>query len=74
MAHRNTPTPTNSPLAPAVLRERDAALYIGLSRAYLKKARIFGKGPAFVRLQRTISYRVADLDRWLESHVVRPTA
>jgi hypothetical protein len=56
---------------PAVLREPDAARYICLSRAFLKKSRLIGDGPDFVRLNRTIVYRLVDLDRWLESHVVR---
>jgi hypothetical protein len=72
--HEHPPTPSSNSLAPAVLREQDAARYIGLSRAYLKKARLFGRGPNFVRIQRAIAYRVVDLDRWLESHVVRPRA
>jgi hypothetical protein len=40
----------------------------------LKKSRNFGRGPSFVRVQRTIGYRVSDLDAWLEHHVVRPGA
>jgi hypothetical protein len=32
-----------------------------------------GRGPAFVRLERTIRYRVCDLDAWLEAHVVQGT-
>jgi hypothetical protein len=79
MAHKHPDTPANgSPsltdnrgIVPAVLREPDAARYLGMSRAYLKKARLFGRGPAFVRVHRTIAYRTTDLDAWLESHVVR---
>lgn len=74
MPHATPPTTENHPVAPAALNEAGAAHYIGRSRAFLKKARIFGRGPAFVRVRRTISYRVVDLDAWLESHVVRPEA
>jgi hypothetical protein len=78
---QSSPTPTlasksranNQVVVPAVLREADAARYIGLSRAYLKKSRIFGRGPAFIRVQRTIAYRISDLDAWLESNIVRPS-
>lgn len=74
MTHAHPPGPARPTVTPAVLREADAAHYIGRSRAYLKKSRLFGRGPAFVRDRRTISYRIVDLDRWLESHVVRPAA
>ena len=78
MAHRHTPAPTHpaaslneaGAVLPAVLREADAARYIGLSQAYLRKSRLFGRGPAFVRLRRTVMYRVRDLDQFLESHLV----
>lgn len=59
------------PVAPAVLREEDAARYIGRSRAFLKRARREGRGPAVVRIGRSIVYRLVDLDAWLEAHVVR---
>lgn len=68
-----SPSHGNAGIMPAVLREPDAAKYIGLSRAFLKKSRLFGRGPDFVRTNRTISYRLVDLDRWLEGHVVRLT-
>ena len=60
-----------SQLLPAVLRESDAARYIGLSRAYLRKSRLINQGPNFVRVRRAVMYRVADLDRFLEKHVVK---
>jgi hypothetical protein len=74
MAYRSTLQPDSpSPslaVTPAAVREPDAAHYIGRSRAYLKKARLVGGGPAFVRVNRAISYRIADLDRWLGAHVI----
>ena len=71
MKYQNPPIPETHPVAPAALREADAAHYVGRSRAYLKKARLYARGPSFVRVQRTISYRLSDLDAWLASHVVR---
>ena len=58
-----TPSPT--------VDEKDAAAYIGLTPAYLRKARRLGKGPNYLRLGRTIRYRIRDLDAWLEAHVVQ---
>jgi hypothetical protein len=56
--------------SPHVIAERDAAEYIGLSIAYLRAARRLGRGPAYLRLGRSIRYRVVDLDRWLTAHLV----
>jgi hypothetical protein len=53
----NTDMPT--PIPAVALREPDAARYIGLSRPYLRRARRFGNGPAFVRVNRAIRYRIA---------------
>jgi len=59
-------------IQPAALSEADAAVYVGKSRAYLKKSRRFGTGPAYVRHGRAITYRIRDLDDFLLRHVVRP--
>ena len=53
------------------LKDPDAAAYIGLSTAYLKKGRLRGRGPDFVRVGRSVRYRTIDLDRWLEAHLVK---
>jgi len=52
------------------LKEGDAALYINTTVAYLRRRRLMGGGPPFVRLGRMIRYRIQDLDEWLEAHVV----
>jgi hypothetical protein len=44
----------------------EAAEYIGLSRARLAKLRWSGGGPKFIRVGRTVLYRLADLDNWLD--------
>ena len=68
---RSSASLTDNQVVPAAVREPDAARYIGRSRAFLKKTRLVGGGPAFVRVRRSITYRLADLDRWLDQHVVR---
>jgi hypothetical protein len=61
------------PIPSTTVTERDAAAYIGLTVAYLRKARYLGdRGPAYLRIDRTIRYRIADLDAWLEQHRVEP--
>jgi hypothetical protein len=71
---QTTPKPVNTPLP--TVGEADAALYCGLSRSFLRKARRFGCGPAYIRLglssstRRSIRYQVADLQAWLDGQRV----
>lgn len=53
----------------ALLDARSAAKYLSLSESTLNHWRMTGKGPAVCRIGRTIRYRVADLDQWIESCV-----
>lgn len=62
---------------PTMLTEAEAADYIGMSCAYLKKARVSGTignrtpGPSFHRMgRRVVRYSRADLDAWLASRRV----
>lgn len=59
---------TRTPTATHTLREPDAASYIGISRAYLRQARMHGRGPSFVRIGRAVVYRRDDLDAFLTAH------
>ena len=58
------------------LTEAEAAQYIGMSRAWLKKSRTTGgssDAPPFVRCgRRRIAYRRADLDEWQSRHLNDP--
>lgn len=62
----------------AVLQERDAARYIGMSVPFLRQSRMHGArlkrtpGPPYIRVGRAIRYLRTDLDAWLESHRVQP--
>ena len=47
------------------LRTADAATYCGLSASTLNKMRVFGGGPKYLKLGRTVRYDLADLDSWL---------
>jgi Helix-turn-helix domain len=60
-----TPSPSHT------VTERDASQYIGLTVAFLRKARQLGRGPAYLRIGRTIRYRIKDLDAWLEQYRVK---
>lgn len=51
---------------PAVLRERDAAFYVGLSESQFKREVAAGKLPTPVRLSdRSVGWLVKELDGWL---------
>jgi predicted DNA-binding transcriptional regulator AlpA len=64
--------PENIPTRSDILREPDAARYVGMSRSYLRIARMHGRGPAYVRIGvRAIGYRLCDLETWLASRLVR---
>ena len=62
---------------PAVMNEKDAAYYVGLSVSFLRRARMTGRtksgisGPAYVKVPggRAVRYRLEDLDRWLAENV-----
>ena len=65
-------------IKPECLTEKEASIYINMSRSFLRQDRMNGfrknrtKGPHFIRNGRTIRYLIADLDNWLlESRVER---
>lgn len=59
-----------------IMTEKEAALYIGMSRSYLSQDRINGHregrtpGPSYMKLGRSVRYHVRDLDDWLNKHRV----
>ena len=48
----------------------EVAEYLGIQSQTLRKWRAQGQGPKYVPLGRSIRYRLADVDAWLESHAV----
>ena len=57
-----------------IIRERPAAEALGVSVAALRRWRREGRGPAFVRIERCIGYRLTDLESFLAARVVAPQA
>jgi hypothetical protein len=61
---------------PTLLTETEAAVYIGMSTAYLRMDRCRGhvgkrtSGPAYLKMGRVVKYDVRDLDAWLAAHRV----
>lgn len=60
----------------AALTEAEAAMYLSVSRSFLRQDRMYGHrlgraaGPKWLKAGRMIRYRVVDLDAWLEARVV----
>lgn len=58
-----------------LLTTAQAAAFLGLKQNTLEHWRIYGKGPAIVRLSpRTVRYRRLDLEAWVASRVVENNA
>ncbi len=59
------------------LSEKEASLYICMSRSFLRQARMDGNrenrtpAPPFIKIGRAVRYLREDLDAWLESFVRR---
>lgn len=50
-----------------MLRTPQAAQYLGISASSLNKYRVFGGGPIFCKVGRSVVYDATDLDAWLAS-------
>ncbi len=51
-----------------------AAVRTGLSSSTLRKLRLTGCGPRFLKLGRAVRYRASDLDAWLDARSVSSTS
>ena len=51
------------------LKPGEAAEYLRSSTSTLAKARMYKRGPNFVRIGRAVRYRQSDLDAWMSASV-----
>ena len=66
---------TDTTIAPMLLREAQAAELLGLSRDGLRRLRIRGSGPPYIRLGNLkVAYRREDIEAWLNSRTFRDYA
>ena len=65
-----TPAETRDPSLSVI----DAARYLNLSVSFLNKARCFGTGPRFCKLQRRVVYRQSDLNAWRDQRAFASTS
>lgn len=58
-----------SPVVQQTVDTKDAAKYLGVSVEFLKRARIKGNGPEFIKMgTRKVVYRITVLDQYLVSN------
>ena len=59
------------PLEQRLMTEQETALYISMSRSFLRTARMTGRlqnrtaAPPFIRIGRAIRYSIDDLNAWI---------
>lgn len=57
---------------PHLMRETDAAAYLGLAPKTLSRWRWAGRGPAFHKLGSAVRYSVQDLEAFIANGAVTP--
>lgn len=57
-----------------LLNTAELAQRLGVAQITLRKWRLTGAGPVFVRCGRNIRYRLADVDAWVASRTVSSTS
>ncbi|KUG29975.1 hypothetical protein ASZ90_000116 [hydrocarbon metagenome] len=56
-----------------LIGEKEAASYIGLSVKTMQARRMNHLPPVFVKMGRSVRYRLEDLDAFVAAHVVDPS-
>lgn len=56
-----------------LIGEKEAAAYIGLSVKTMQARRMNHMPPAFVKMGRSVRYRLEDLDAFVAAHIVDPS-
>lgn len=57
-----------------LLTRSEVQTSFGLSRRYLEVAAVRGDGPPFIKIGRSVRYRVGDLREWISAHRVNSTS
>ena len=57
-----------------LLSQREAATLLHLSERTLERFRVSGAGPKFVRLGRSIRYRLTDIEAFIAARIVGSTS
>ena len=54
------------------VNEKQVSALTGISLSTLRKYRLWGKGPAYSKIGRSVRYALADVQEYMESHRVQP--
>jgi predicted DNA-binding transcriptional regulator AlpA len=57
-----------------LLTQRQAAEMLALSERTLERFRVSGLGPKFVRMGKSVRYRLSDVEVWIASRTVGSTS
>lgn len=57
-----------------LLKTKQLAERVGQSERYWEMARIKGDGPAFIKIGRSVYYKLEDVEAWLESNKRKSTS
>ncbi|MDL2408742.1 helix-turn-helix domain-containing protein [Rhizobium calliandrae] len=57
-----------------MLRTKQAATYANLSEGMLRKLRLIGGGPEYIKLGRVVVYDPNDLEKWIAANRRRATS
>ena len=58
-----------------LLKTPEAALYLGLSKAFLERDRWAGAKVPFIKIStRAVRYRIQDLEKYIESRIRKSTS
>lgn len=60
--------------ADRLLTRKEAAAYFALGLRFLEVAAVRGDGPPFIKINRSVRYRVGDIRDWIEARRVRSTS
>lgn len=58
----------------AALDTHAAAAKTGLASSTLRKLRLTGQGPRYLKLGRAVRYRESDLDAWMDARATSSTS
>lgn len=68
------PLTQGKPMSSELFTVSEAARWAKVSESFLNKARLTGGGPKFVRLGRSIRYRLEDLEAWAKAGAAGSTS
>lgn len=71
---KRVPAEPRSPVLDALLTPAMLAERLGMTERTLSEWRITGRGPAFIRIGKTVRYRPSVVDSWLLSQERRSTS